>query len=568
MQTGSRRGMQTMEQSLTELVQQKIITVAEAVGRSSRPEALLSALERAGIPIPDPVQRRHTCRHARSRRGAAGGRELAANDSVEPPQRVLGPDRARLPTDRLRPSTPRAPATRSARVRPTRRSGSVARRSAGRRSTAIRAAIRSASRRPPSRTPSRASAPRSPSSATTSCRARARRRSCPEDGRPALLAEPGAGRPRSTTIDAPDRRRGAAGRRGERSVLQARDQLPPQEARPSLTRRVRASRTRSSMTTSPSTRHEVRRRGASIESSRGSRLGDESRATRGCRSGAEIADEPPAGVPILQARDQLPSQDADVEASTRPRSSDADAVVAESDVDDELAAEPVAELQSTPVYKREIELPPQEAGRGGRDAADATSSTSARSPPTSQTRPTLEPQRTRRCDRRRRRGSGRCRAPRPCASRSTPRSRRDRARRRSADGWPTTSLGAPRTTLDDPAVTPTTRRRGASRRSDRLRERSRPSPTTTGTPRRRLLSSTTPSRMSPRRDVEDVDESTPRCCRPPSLPRPSPTRTPCPISRTSRARMHRPARAASARASASPRRRRSARAARAARSSD
>ena len=50
MQTGSRRGMQTMEQSLSDLVQQNLITVAEAVGRSSRPEALLSALERAGVP--------------------------------------------------------------------------------------------------------------------------------------------------------------------------------------------------------------------------------------------------------------------------------------------------------------------------------------------------------------------------------------------------------------------------------------------------------------------------------------------------------------------------------------
>ena len=52
MQTGGRYGMQTMEQSLTELVQKKLITVSEAVGRSSRPDALMSALERAGIPIP------------------------------------------------------------------------------------------------------------------------------------------------------------------------------------------------------------------------------------------------------------------------------------------------------------------------------------------------------------------------------------------------------------------------------------------------------------------------------------------------------------------------------------
>ena len=52
MQTGTRRGMQTMEQSLTELIQKRQITVPEAVSRSSRPEALISALERAGVPIP------------------------------------------------------------------------------------------------------------------------------------------------------------------------------------------------------------------------------------------------------------------------------------------------------------------------------------------------------------------------------------------------------------------------------------------------------------------------------------------------------------------------------------
>jgi twitching motility protein PilT len=52
MQTGTRRGMQTMEQSLTELVQQRLITVSDAVSRSSRPDALVTALERAGISIP------------------------------------------------------------------------------------------------------------------------------------------------------------------------------------------------------------------------------------------------------------------------------------------------------------------------------------------------------------------------------------------------------------------------------------------------------------------------------------------------------------------------------------
>jgi len=52
MQTGTRRGMQTMEQSLLELVQKRLVSVVEAISRSSRPEALVSALERAGIAIP------------------------------------------------------------------------------------------------------------------------------------------------------------------------------------------------------------------------------------------------------------------------------------------------------------------------------------------------------------------------------------------------------------------------------------------------------------------------------------------------------------------------------------
>jgi twitching motility protein PilT len=52
MQTGTRRGMQTMEQSLMELVSKRVVTVQEAMTRTSRPEALVSALERAGIPVP------------------------------------------------------------------------------------------------------------------------------------------------------------------------------------------------------------------------------------------------------------------------------------------------------------------------------------------------------------------------------------------------------------------------------------------------------------------------------------------------------------------------------------
>ncbi|MSO94297.1 MAG: type IV pilus twitching motility protein PilT [Thermoleophilia bacterium] len=52
MQTGTRRGMQTMEQSLTELVQKNVISFDEAISCSGRPEALVSALERAGVSVP------------------------------------------------------------------------------------------------------------------------------------------------------------------------------------------------------------------------------------------------------------------------------------------------------------------------------------------------------------------------------------------------------------------------------------------------------------------------------------------------------------------------------------
>ena len=91
MQTGTRRGMQTMEQSLTELVQKNVVSLDEAVGRSSRPEALVSALERAGISIPVMPNDGAPSRRTGSRRGVAGGRELAANDLLESPERVLQP---------------------------------------------------------------------------------------------------------------------------------------------------------------------------------------------------------------------------------------------------------------------------------------------------------------------------------------------------------------------------------------------------------------------------------------------------------------------------------------------
>src|SRR3954465_11870007 len=53
MQTGTAKGMQTMEQSLAELTLRRVITVQTALGRSSRPEQLLGLLERSGFELPE-----------------------------------------------------------------------------------------------------------------------------------------------------------------------------------------------------------------------------------------------------------------------------------------------------------------------------------------------------------------------------------------------------------------------------------------------------------------------------------------------------------------------------------
>jgi Tfp pilus assembly ATPase PilU len=49
MQTSTSRGMQTMEQSLADLVTRGVITPAVAYSRSSRPDQLHGLLERAGF---------------------------------------------------------------------------------------------------------------------------------------------------------------------------------------------------------------------------------------------------------------------------------------------------------------------------------------------------------------------------------------------------------------------------------------------------------------------------------------------------------------------------------------
>jgi twitching motility protein PilT len=60
MQTGSRSGMQTMEQSLADLVSRRVVTPDDAISRSSRREELVGLLERMGAPLttPAPVELR------------------------------------------------------------------------------------------------------------------------------------------------------------------------------------------------------------------------------------------------------------------------------------------------------------------------------------------------------------------------------------------------------------------------------------------------------------------------------------------------------------------------------
>ena len=51
MQTSSSRGMQTMEQALADLVLRHVVSVDEALARTTRAEQLLGILERAGMPV-------------------------------------------------------------------------------------------------------------------------------------------------------------------------------------------------------------------------------------------------------------------------------------------------------------------------------------------------------------------------------------------------------------------------------------------------------------------------------------------------------------------------------------
>src|SRR5438067_1511290 len=54
MQTNTGRGMQTMEQSLADLIQRRVVDFEVGLARSSRPAQLIGLLERAGFPVEAP----------------------------------------------------------------------------------------------------------------------------------------------------------------------------------------------------------------------------------------------------------------------------------------------------------------------------------------------------------------------------------------------------------------------------------------------------------------------------------------------------------------------------------
>jgi twitching motility protein PilT len=74
MQTGTKRGMQTMEQSLADLTLRRVIDPDEAISRTSRPDQFIGILQRAGMNV-----------HFNVDGAPFGGTAAAASASLRPP---------------------------------------------------------------------------------------------------------------------------------------------------------------------------------------------------------------------------------------------------------------------------------------------------------------------------------------------------------------------------------------------------------------------------------------------------------------------------------------------------
>jgi twitching motility protein PilT len=66
MQTNTARGMQTMEQALADLAMRRVVSVSDAISRSSRPDQLVGILERSGFDVAGAVAQAeaHSAAHA------------------------------------------------------------------------------------------------------------------------------------------------------------------------------------------------------------------------------------------------------------------------------------------------------------------------------------------------------------------------------------------------------------------------------------------------------------------------------------------------------------------------
>src|SRR5205807_1096468 len=89
MQTGTSKGMQTMEQSLADLVLRKVIALDDALSRSSRAEQLLGLLERAGVDVtsvegfgPEKAPLVGTLRVAEAKRMVDWNKEVKLSDQI------------------------------------------------------------------------------------------------------------------------------------------------------------------------------------------------------------------------------------------------------------------------------------------------------------------------------------------------------------------------------------------------------------------------------------------------------------------------------------------------------
>ena len=80
MQTNTSRGMQTMEQSLADLIQRGVVNFEVGLTRSSRPAQLIGLLERAGFPVDLPPDLSTVAGRAAARRRTTRRRELVMDD--------------------------------------------------------------------------------------------------------------------------------------------------------------------------------------------------------------------------------------------------------------------------------------------------------------------------------------------------------------------------------------------------------------------------------------------------------------------------------------------------------